>query len=156
MIVSYAADGAAARLIATAMTAFTGRWLGGFALAASGACLALIFGGCGGNAATTVRDARVNGTVKVCTAGLARCTPAAAAVTLLAVNGATLGRAVGKDYATDGRFSFLVAPGKYFPAARAARGPHDRRCIAGEVVVDAHETVNDSVSCSVPVRTPVG
>jgi hypothetical protein len=122
----------------------------GLALAATVLGFACADGGCGDaqRAKKPARDARLSGRVEVCTANFGKCSPVAATVTLLSVQGATLGSAVGKKYAANGRFSFDVAPGKYFPTASTAQARvADRRCFAGEAVVRAGEDVTDSVSC---------
>jgi hypothetical protein len=70
------------------------------------------------------------------------------------VHGKTFGGAVAQQYAAHGRFSFALAPGKYFPSASVVR-PHldGRDCISGEAVVYAREDHVDGVTCFIrPTR----
>jgi hypothetical protein len=107
----------------------------GLALGATVLSFACANGGCGDaqSSKKPTRDARVSGSVEVCSGHFGKCSLVAATVTLLSVHGAALGGPVDKTYATHGRFSFVVAPGTYFPSASTAQARvADRRCIAGE------------------------
>jgi len=95
------------------------------------------------------RDARLSGTVEACRDDLQKCSGVAATVTLLRVRGRT-GSAVGKQYAANGKFSFSVAPGTYFPTTSAVRARVDEgKCISGYAVVRAHQDKTDNVLCAI-------
>lgn len=123
-------------------------------MATGAVSLVLIGGGCGSGGPAATGNGRLTGVVEMCLGSVSRCAPVAATVTLLRVNGTTLGSAVGKQYAADGRFSFIVAPGKYFPSASLGGRSSVHGCIAGQTVVGAHQAVTAYVSCTVPVRSP--
>lgn len=121
----------------------------GLALGATVLGFACADGGCGAQSARKApRDARLSGSVEVCSRNHGKCSLVAATVTLLSVHGAALGSPVDKTYAAHGRFSFVVAPGTYFPSASTAQARvASHRCIAGEAPVRAGEDVTDSVIC---------
>lgn len=114
--------------------------------AALGLC-AFVGSACGAanNTHQVIRDARVSGNVEMCKPNFGACTSLATTVTILTVHGAALGSAVAKQYARRGQFTFLLAPGKYFPSVRS--GPVGVRCISGEVSVRAGENRRDNVTC---------
>lgn len=114
-------------------------------LVATAIVLACADGGWAGatTASRPVGDAHLIGSVEACSATFMKCARVSESVTLLSVHGTTLGSAVATQYATHGRFSFAVAPGKYFPSVRLV----DHRCIAGEAVVRAHEDRRDDIAC---------
>lgn len=105
---------------------------------------------CGGSAFAEhqTRDARLEGSVSVCSGIPEKCSSAEAVVSVLDVRGKTLGKTVAKEYARHGHFSFLLVPGKYFPSATFAHarlsGVH---CIAGEILIHSHESVDANISC---------
>jgi hypothetical protein len=88
--------------------------------------MGLAFGGagCGGSQPSQMatRDVRLSGTVGVCPPNFGKCSLTAATVTLLTVHGTVFGSSVGKEYAANGPFSFLVAPGKYLPPGNGNTG----------------------------------
>lgn len=96
------------------------------------------------------RDARVGGSVRLCRTNFGRCTRLATVVTIVSVRGTALGSAVARQYARRGQFTFLLVPGKYFPAVRGSL--IGARCISGEVSVRANENVRDDVTCYLRVR----
>jgi hypothetical protein len=118
-------------------------------LAVAGILIGLACAGCGGSQpAQIARNARLSGNVKVCHIRLMNCSPAAATVIVFTVHGKTFGGAVAQQYAAHGRFSFTLAPGKYFPSASVVRPPLDGRdCISGEAVLYAREDHVDGVVC---------
>jgi hypothetical protein len=123
-------------------------------IAASFACCS---NACGdlAHAQRQVRDARLSGHVLVCAGIPERCSSVSAAVTILSIRGTKFGKAVSKQYARHGRFSFLLSPGRYFPSADVVgvrlNGGH---CIAGEVLIRAHENVNVDISCYTKLARP--
>lgn len=128
------------------------RPLRGLALAATAVGLACADGSQAAQEAT--RDARLSGSVEACRDNLQKCSRVAAIVTLLSVHNRSV-TAVGKQYAANGRFSFLVAPGTYFPSTSAVRAPvDDGKCISGHAVVRAHQDVTDNVLCAIRRTRP--
>ena len=93
----------------------------------------------------------------VCRTNFGSCSLVAATVTLLSVHGTTLGARVANQYAKRGTFSFVVAPGKYFPNVSALRAKLDGgKCISGQAVVRAGEEVMDDIRCVIrPARRRV-
>jgi hypothetical protein len=138
------------RLVTSIMAAANqhlSRTLRGLALAATTVGLVCADGSQAAQQPT--RDARLSGSVEVCKDILQKCSRVSAVVTLLSVHGKSR-TAVGKQYAARGRFSFLVAPGTYFPSPSAIRAPVDEgKCISGYAVVRAHHDVTDSVLCAI-------
>jgi hypothetical protein len=118
-------------------------------------CIALIGAACGDSlpAREPVRDARLNGSVELCPGDFKKCVNVVAIITVLSVHGKTFGNAVAQQRTTNGRFSFLLAPGTYFPSASSVQARlHGGHCIAGDVTVRANEEVNDGVRCYVRVQ----
>lgn len=104
-----------------------------------------------------VRDTRLSGRVLVCTGIPERCAPVDATVIILSIRGTKFGKAISKQYARHGRFSFLLSPGRYFPSADVVGVRlNGRHCIAGEVLIRAHENVNVDVSCYTKLTRPSG
>jgi hypothetical protein len=112
--------------------------------------VALLDASCGDSrpAQKAVRDGRLSGTVTKCPGDFRTCVSVSATVTVLGVVGKRPGGPVAQQHTTNGRFSFLLAPGKYLPSAYVAqaslRGGH---CISGEVTVHANGDVHDEVEC---------
>lgn len=99
--------------------------------------------------AGAARNARLSGRVMVCQPNFGPCAPAKATITVLEVHGTKLGGSVASKTVSNGQFSFLLAPGKYFPSATAVHAHlKGGKCISGEVVVAAHEHVTDNVRCT--------
>lgn len=98
-------------------------------------------------------DARLYGRVLACSGIPEKCSSAEGIVTILRVRGTTLGKAVAKQYARHGRFSFLLAPGKYFPSATFVHARlNGGHCISGEILIRAYETVNGEITCYSKLR----
>jgi hypothetical protein len=111
---------------------------------------------CGGSALAQrqVRDARLGGRVSVCSGIPERCSSAGAVVTIFSLHGTKFGKAVSKQYARHGHFSFLLVPGRYFPSAVVNARLNGGHCIAGEIFIRAHENVNVDVSCYAKLARP--
>lgn len=127
------------------------RWLVLSATATSLVC----GGACGGPAPAPhqIADARLDGRVLICSGIPEKCLPAEAVVTILSVHGTTLGKSVSKEKTRHGNFSFLLVPGKYFPSATAVHARlNGGHCIAGEILIGAHESVNADISCYTKLR----
>jgi hypothetical protein len=107
----------------------------------------------GAEALDPTRNARLSGNVEVCQPPLGRCSPLATTVTVLSVHGTTLGAAVAKQYARDGRFSFVLAPGRYFPSVSGVPQVHGSGCVSSRTVVRAREVAVANVHCSIPRAT---
>jgi hypothetical protein len=107
--------------------------------------------GCGSSRPTG--NARLSGNVEVCQPPLGRCSPLATTVTVLGVHGTTPGAAVAKQYARDGRFSFVLAPGRYVPSVPGVPQVHGSGCVSSGAVVRAHEAAVANVHCSIPRAT---
>lgn len=135
---------------------YSSRRLRGMVVVAATICLALVSAACGDSqpAQDSVHDARLNGSVMVCPGDFRKCVIVAATVTVLSVHGETLGNAVAQQRAIDGRFSFLLTPGKYFPSASAVQARlYGGHCIAGDVIVHANKDVDDGIKCYIRVQS---
>jgi hypothetical protein len=113
-----------------------------------------------GSASVTPRPAgsgQLIGRVLVCRAIGERCAPIAATVTVRRVRGKTLGKPVAKGFAVNGRFSFSLPPGKYFPSPSAFRRQFNTGgCISSQAVLHAYTRVRDDVNCFVRQRKWLG
>jgi hypothetical protein len=130
------------------------RFARGLAVAATATSLACAGSACGDSQATKqpTRNARLSGRVMVCRTLFRGCTLVAANVTVFSVHGSRFGKAVAKQDALHGRFSFLVSPGEYFLSASAVRTRLEvGHCISGEVVIRAREYVLDAITCYVRI-----
>lgn len=95
-----------------------------------------------------VRDGRLSGTVTKCPGDFRACGSVSATVTVFRVIGKRLGGQVAQQHTTNGRFSFILAAGKYLPAASVAQSTlHGGHCISGEVTVRANRDADDVVRC---------
>ena len=131
------------------------RLLRGLLLGVIAASVACVGNACGDsrNTQKSIDDARLSGHVMVCRVVFGKCSLVTATVTVVSVHGTTFGGAVAKENVQDGQFSFVLAPGKYFPSASDVRAQlNGGRCIAGEAVVRAHEDVRDEIHCYRRVR----
>jgi hypothetical protein len=131
------------------------RLLRGLLLSVVVASVACVGDACGDsrNAQKSIDDARLSGHVMVCRVAFGECSLVTATVTVVSVHGTKFGSAIAKEHALGGRFSFMLAPGKYFPSASDVQAQlNGGRCIAGEVVVHAHENVRDEIHCYRRIR----
>lgn len=113
-------------------------------------CLALVGAACGDP--QPVRESmlhgRLSGSVILCPGNFRKCVNAVATVSALTVHQNMLGNAVARQLTKSGRFSFLLAPGEYFPSASLVQTRlHGGNCIAGDVTIHANKNVSDVVRC---------
>jgi hypothetical protein len=136
---------------ASVISPMSQRWLVLMATTISVAC----GNACGGSglAQHQTADARLYGRVSACLGIPVKCSSAEAMVTILGVRGTTFDKAVSKQYTRHGRFSFLLAPGKYFPAATFVHARlNGGHCIAGERLIRAHQSVDANIYCYAKLR----
>jgi hypothetical protein len=94
-----------------------------------------------------VRQAHLTGDVLLCPSGDAACSPLAANVNLFRMEDG-VARAVARQFARDGHFSFLVAPGQYVPTAEVIGAQAVRvQCLTSRVVVRSGEYARADVRC---------
>jgi len=126
------------------------RWLCRMAVVSSTVCLVLVGAACGDSqhVRRSMLHGRLSGRVSVCPGHFVKCVNVSAIVTVLSVRGKTFGNPVAQQRTRNGRFSFVLVPGRYFPSASVVqmrlRGDH---CIAGDAIVRANKDVSDEVRC---------
>jgi hypothetical protein len=93
------------------------------------------------------RQAHLAGDVLLCRIGGAACSALTANVTLVRTEDG-VAHVVALQYARDGHFSFLVAPGQYVPTAKVVGAQAGRvQCLTSRVVVRPDEYVRVDVRC---------
>src|ERR1700728_878715 len=128
------------------------RWLCRATVVLLTVCLALVGAACGDPQPVreSMLQGRLSGSVMLCPRDFRKCVNAVATVSVLTVHQNMLGNVVAQQRTRNGRFSFLLAPGEYFPSASLVQTRlHGGNCIAGDVTVHANKKVSDVVRCYV-------
>jgi hypothetical protein len=99
-----------------------------------------------------VREAHLTGDVLLCPNGGAACSALDANVKLFRTEDG-VARVVARQFAGDGHFSFLVAPGQYVPTAEVSGARAVRvQCLTSRVVVRSGEYARAEVRCHPRLR----
>src|ERR1700734_2517029 len=98
-------------MMSRSICAYARRWRGAL-VAAVLISLVLVGAACGESrpAARPASEARLSGNVTICAGDFRKCSNVAATVSVLSEHGEAFGHIVARQYAKNGRFSFLLAP----------------------------------------------